>query len=174
MTFFESYKSSVIKEFRYYKSLGDRTFEQLEQVDFNTRVNEYSNSISIIMKHMQGNMLSRWTDFYTTDGEKKWRQRDTEFEDELSNKAELLAQWEVAWKCLFSVIETLEESDLDRIVTIRKEPHTVVQAINRQLAHYPYHVGQIVHIAKEIKGAAFQSLSIPKNASNAYNEKLMK
>lgn len=174
MSFFENYKSSILKEFKYYKALGDKSFAQLDVDDFYTSVNEHSNSIAIIMKHMQGNMLSRWTDFYTTDGEKEWRQRDAEFEEERLDKATLLANWEAAWNCLFVVLEPLEESDLQRIVTIRNEPHTVIQAINRQLAHYPYHIGQIVYLAKEIKGAAFPSLSIPKNASQAFNQKLMK
>jgi len=164
-TFIESVK----KQFAYYKHLGDKTFEQLQEPDFFWQFNAESNSIAVIVKHLWGNMLSRWTDIFTTDGEKEWRNRDSEFEADLNSATEVLEKWEVGWNCLFNTLNSLSESDLNKIIYIRNEGHTVQEAINRQLAHYPYHVGQIVFIGKMIQNEKWQSLSIPRNKSNQYN-----
>ncbi|SFN14203.1 Protein of unknown function [Paenimyroides ummariense] len=164
-TFIESIK----KQFAYYKHLGDKTFEQLQEPDFFWQFNAESNSIAVIVKHLWGNMLSRWTDIFTTDGEKEWRNRDSEFEADLNSAAEVLEKWEAGWNCLFNTLNSLSETDLNKIIYIRNEGHTVQEAINRQLAHYPYHVGQIVFIGKMIQNEKWQSLSIPRNKSNQYN-----
>ena len=164
-TFIESVK----KQFAYYKHLGDKTFEQLQEPDFFWQFNDESNSIAVIVKHLWGNMLSRWTDIFTTDGEKEWRNRDSEFETDLNSATEVLEKWEAGWNCLFSSLNSLSESDLNKIIYIRNEGHTVQEAINRQLAHYPYHVGQIVFIGKMIQNEKWQSLSIPRNKSKQYN-----
>ncbi|MFD0836519.1 DUF1572 family protein [Mariniflexile aquimaris] len=166
----ESYIDSAIKQFTYYKSLGDKTLEQLTFDELKKEMATDSNSISIIVKHIAGNMLSRWTNFLTEDGEKSWRHRDSEFEDSYNSKEELIHNWNNGWKCLFDTLNLLNDSDLERIIYIRNEAHTVTEAINRQLAHYPYHVGQIVFIGKLIKGKNWQSLSIPKGNSIKYNE----
>lgn len=131
--------------------------------------NSESNSIAVIVNHLAGNMLSRFTDFLTSDGEKEWRNRDLEFVNPFQSREELLAKWEEGWKCLLDTLATLQPADLDGIVYIRNEGHTVTEALNRQLAHYPYHVGQIVFIAKMIKNQEWQSLSIPRNQSANYN-----
>lgn len=166
LTFLES----SIKQFRYYKSLGDRAIEQASDETLHWQYNAESNSIAIIVKHLWGNMRSRWTDFLTSDGEKPWRLRDEEFENEDSSREEILYQWEVGWSCLFTALEGLKVEDLSKIVYIRNEGHTVMEAINRQLAHYPYHVGQIVYLARMQAGSKWKSLSIPKNQSKIYNE----
>ena len=138
--------SSCIKQFEYYKGLGERTFDQIPEEKLFEHVSSESNNISTIVKHMHGNMLSRWTDFLTTDGEKEWRNRDNEFEDDIQTKDQLLAKWNEGWECLFNAISPLTEDDLEREIFIRNMGHTVTEAINRQLAHYAYHVGQIVFI----------------------------
>ncbi len=165
----ENYLESVKKQFAYYKQLGDRTFSQVSDEQLFWQYNEESNSIAVIVKHMWGNMLSRWTDIFTTDGEKEWRNRDGEFESDKISREELLKKWEEGWKQLFNTLHTLSVSDLERIIYIRNEGHTVMEAINRQLAHYPYHVGQIVFLGKMLAGNNWKSLSIPKNASETYN-----
>jgi len=165
------YLSSVIKQFQYYKMLGDKTFAQLSDKDLLWQFNEASNSIAVVVKHIGGNMLSRWTDFLEADGEKEWRHRESEFEADLKTRKAILEKWESGWSCLFAAIEPLEEKDLARIVYIRNIGHTVTEAINRQLAHYAYHIGQIVYVGRMIKGNDWQSLSIPKGESKAYNEK---
>lgn len=164
-----SYLESVKKQFLYYKKLGDKTFEQLNDFDILWQYNAESNSIATVVKHLWGNMLSRWTDFLTTDGEKPWRQRDAEFENDIKNKAELLEKWEEGWQCLMNALNSITDDDLERIIYIRNDGHTVMEAINRQLAHYPYHVGQIVYVAKMIKDAEWQTLSIARNQSGQYN-----
>jgi hypothetical protein len=169
MSFAKEYLATVISRLKYYKDLGDKTFAQLNNWDFHYQSNEESNSIAIIIRHLSGNMLSRWTNFMDDDGEKEWRQRDDEFAIHSHTKQELIEEWEKGWSCLFNAIESLKKKQLKKTVLIRKEPLSVIDAINRQLAHYPYHVGQIVHIAKIIKGKNFQSLSIPRNGSQAYN-----
>jgi len=161
---------SAIKRLKYYKELGDKTFTQLNDWDFHYQPNNESNSIAIIIQHMAGNMQSRWTNFLTEDGEKEWRQRDDEFEIHNYTKHQLVEVWEKGWDCCLGTLESLKKKDLKKTVTIRQEPLTVIDAINRQLAHYPYHVGQIIHIAKTIKGKNWNNLSIPKGNSAAYND----
>lgn len=164
-----SYLESVKKQFLYYKTLGEKAFEQLEPEQLFASVNENTNSIAVIVKHLSGNMLSRWTDFLTTDGEKEWRNRDDEFNDTIQTKEDLLAFWNKGWDCFLNALDALEANHLSQIIYIRNEGHTVIEAINRQLAHYPYHIGQIVFYAKLLKIGEWESLSIPKNKSTAYN-----
>ncbi|MDM1074271.1 DUF1572 family protein [Empedobacter brevis] len=163
--------NGIIKQFQYYKQLGEKTFSQLSEQDLFWQYNENSNSIAIIVNHLSGNMLSRWTDFLTTDGEKEWRNRDEEFEAQIQSKDELLEKWQRGWNCMFDALKRIKkEEDLEQVIYIRNEGHTVIEAINRQLAHYPYHVGQIVFIGKLLKDAEWNSLSIPKNKSSDYNQ----
>lgn len=164
------YLKSVRKQFEYYKMLGDKTFDQLTDEQLFWQYNEESNSIAIIVKHLWGNMLSRWTDFLTTDGEKEWRDRDAEFENNISDRAELLAKWNEGWNCLFAALDSLNEANFGSIIYIRNQGHTVMEAINRQLAHYPYHIGQIVFIGKMVSNGRWTSLSIPRGKSKAYNQ----
>ena len=163
------YLESARKQFEYYKQLGEKTFAQVPDEALFWQYNPESNSIATIVKHLWGNMLSRWTDFLTSDGEKEWRQRDAEFENDLSSREEMLQKWDEGWTCFFKALDSLREEDLERIVYIRNMGHTVMEAINRQLAHYPYHVGQIVFIGKMVKDSGWTSLSIPRNQSGAYN-----
>jgi len=163
---------SVIKRLEYYKELADKTFSQLDEKEFHFVPAEESNSIAVIIQHMHGNMLSRWTDFLSSDGEKDWRKRDAEFEDQKLNKQELLKLWEDGWTCLLHTLRSLKEEDLHKTIYIRTEPLYVADAINRQLAHYPYHVGQIVFIGKLIKKTDWQNLSIKKGESSAFNNKM--
>ncbi|WP_281234432.1 DUF1572 family protein [Flavobacterium gelatinilyticum] len=165
----ESYLESVKKQFLYYKMLGEKAIDQLEPQQLFVTVNEDTNSIAAIVKHISGNMLSRWTDFLTKDGEKEWRNRDAEFENDLQSKDEVLEIWKKGWNCLENALESLKPNQLSDIIYIRNEGHTVIEAINRQLAHYPYHVGQIVFYAKQLKNSEWNSLSIPKNKSGNYN-----
>ena len=165
----EKYLESVKQQFQYYKSLGEKAIGQLEPEQLFTQPNVDSNSIAIIVQHIAGNMLSRWTNFLTSDGEKEWRKRDAEFEAVLKNKEEVLQKWEEGWTCFMNSIDNLNPAQLSHTVLIRNEPHTVIEAINRQLAHYPYHVGQIVFFAKQLKGNSFRSLSIQKNKSVEFN-----
>jgi hypothetical protein len=158
------------KQFEYYKMLGDRTFAQLKEEDFFWQYNEESNSIAIIIKHLWGNMLSRWTDFLTTDGEKEWRSREAEFDAEIKDVNVLLQKWEAGWDCLFTALDSINEDNFDTPVFIRNQEHTIVEAINRQAGHYTYHIGQIVYIARMLKGKEWKSLSIPKGKSQAFNE----
>ncbi len=167
----EGYLIDVRKIFEYYKSLGEKSINQLEDSDLFWQYNEASNSIAIIVNHLNGNMLSRWTDFLTSDGEKEWRQRDQEFEDRIKTKDELWQKWEEGWQCLFTALDTINDDNFTNIVTIRQQEHSISEALNRQLAHYVYHVGQITYIARMIKDSNWQSLSIPKNQSQAFNEK---
>ncbi|WP_299228751.1 DUF1572 family protein [uncultured Psychroserpens sp.] len=165
-----SYLPSVIKQFEYYKSLGDKTFAQLTFEELQKEFKDNSNSIAIIVKHIVGNMLSRWTNFLTEDGEKDWRQRDDEFIDTFQNRKDLITAWDNGWACLFNAITPLQSKDLERLVYIRNQGHTVTEAINRQLAHYSYHIGQLVFLGKLIKLDGWQSLSIPKGKSVSYNK----
>lgn len=161
--------NSAIKQFEYYKMLGEKTFNQLTDEQLIIQLNEESNSIATIVKHLHGNMLSRWTDFLTTDGEKEWRQRDAEFDNDIKDRDTLLTKWNEGWNCLLQTLNTLTEADLTKEIYIRNQGHSVVEAINRQLAHYPYHVGQIVFIGKLLCNQNWASLSIPKGNSVAYN-----
>jgi hypothetical protein len=165
----DDYLDSVKKQFEYYKMLGDKTFMQLEDDKLFWQYNEDSNSIASIVKHLWGNMLSRWTDFLTTDGEKEFRNRDAEFENDILNRKELLEKWNEGWNSLFNAINSLAIEDLDKIIYIRNQGHTVTEAINRQLAHYPYHIGQIVFIGKMLASNGWNSLSIPKGNSQEFN-----
>ncbi len=162
--------TSANKRLKYYKDLGDKTFEQLNDWDFHYQPNEESNSIAIIIQHMTGNMLSRWTNFLDEDGEKEWRQRDDEFAIHDYNKQQLLDLWEKGWACFFTALDSIKKKELKLTILIRKEPLSVIDAINRQLAHYPYHIGQIIHIAKTIKGKNWKNLSIAKGESQTYND----
>jgi len=163
------YLQSSIKQFEYYKFLGEKSIAQLPDDKLFWQYNEASNSIAIIVQHLWGNMLSRWTDFLIADGEKEWRNRDAEFESIITTKEELLNKWNEGWDCLLNALKPLTGEDLQKIVYIRNQGHTVMEAINRQLAHYPYHVGQIVYIAKMIVDGDWQSLSIPKGGSQSFN-----
>ena len=163
------YLESIKKQFAYYKLLGDKTFVQLSDEKLFWQYNKESNSIAIIVKHLSGNMLSRWTDFLTTDGEKAWRNRDAEFENDISTRQELLAIWEAGWQCLFTALQSLTPEDLQKEIYIRNQGHSITEAINRQLAHYPYHVGQIVFLGKMLCDNSWTSLSIPKGNSASYN-----
>lgn len=164
------YLESVIKQFEYYKSLGDKTFSQLEENDFFWQYNEASNSIAIIVNHLSGNMKSRWTDFLTADGEKSWRNRDMEFEKLIKTKAELLLKWEAGWQCLFEALGSINKENIKQEVFIRNQAHTIIEAINRQLAHYAYHIGQLVYIGRMLKDAQWKSLSIAKGESTQFNQ----
>jgi len=171
------YLESAIKRLLTYKTLGEGTFAQLEEKDFHfvpggmpdPNPNEGSNSIAVIIRHLHGNMISRWTNFLTEDGEKEGRNRDEEFSPPPGGKEALLDLWEKGWSCLLDTLRSLKEEDLMATITIRHEPLIAIDAINRQMAHYPHHVGQIVYIGKMIRGGAWQSLSIPRGASQLYN-----
>ncbi|WP_275126002.1 DUF1572 family protein [Zhouia amylolytica] len=165
-----NYLESTRKQFRYYKSLADKTFVVLNDDDIHWRNVEAQNNIVTLVKHMAGNMLSRFTNFLSEDGEKDWRNRDDEFEDTLATKDEMITYWDKGWNCLFNSIDNLSPNDLERIIYIRNEGHTVLEALNRQMAHYAYHVGQIVFIGKLLKGDQWNSLTIPKGASKDFNK----
>ena len=165
----ESYLQSARKQFEYYKLLGEKTFSQVAAEQLFTVPGPESNSIAVIVQHLHGNMLSRWTDFLTSDGEKEWRKRDEEFEEILKDSTELKRRWDEGWACLFTALNSLEEKDLTKTVYIRNQGHSVVDAINRQLCHYSYHVGQIVYIGKLMAAEKWRSLSIPRNQSGSYN-----
>jgi hypothetical protein len=169
MSLGKEYLSTVIKRLKYYKELGEKTFEQLEEKDFHLLPTSESNSIAVIVQHLTGNMLSRFTNFLTEDGEKEWRQRDDEFEIHELSRQQIIDLWNKGWQCCFEALEYLTENDLLNIIYIRKEPLTVVDAINRQLAHYPYHIGQIIYIGRMIKNKDWKNLSIPKGQSSQYN-----
>ena len=166
-----NFLSSSLKLAQYYQSLGNKTFEQLEEDDLHWMPGIDGNSIAIIVRHLAGNIFSRFTNFLTEDGEKPWRDRDSEFEDDLCNKAEIIARWNESWEHFQKVLQDLEESDLEKTVYIRREGHSVIEAIQRQLTHYAYHVGQIVMIGKMIQRDDWISLSIPKNQSANFNKK---
>jgi len=163
-----NYLESVIKQFEYYKLLGDQTFAQLTEEKLFWSYNEDSNSIAVIVKHLWGNMMSRWTDFLSTDGEKEWRNRDAEFENDFTSREQILEHWNEGWKTLLDTLRSLRDADLESSIYIRNQEHTVLEAINRQLAHYPYHVGQIVYIGKQAADH-WRSLSIPKGNSAQFN-----
>ena len=167
--FANHYLHSVQKQFLNYKKLANQAIEQLKPEQLFYQPNENSNSLAVIMKHMAGNMISRWTDFLHTDGEKSWRNRDTEFENDTPDKVALLANWEKGWSVFFNTLHALKPDELQLTVFIRNEAHTVADAINRQLAHYSYHVGQIVFLSKLLKEEEWKSLSIPKNKSKEFN-----
>lgn len=165
-----SYLDSVINQFKYYQMLGEKTFSQLSDEQLFVQYSELENSVAVIVNHMWGNMMSRWTNFKTTDGEKEFRKRDQEFEFVIKTRDELVSKWNEGWKCLYLALDTLSTKDLESIIYIRNQGHTVIEAINRQLSHYSYHVGQIVLLGKIHLKNDWKSLSIPKGNSVAYNE----
>jgi len=170
----QHYLTDARSSFRAYKKLAEKALDQLQDVEYFFTLDEESNSIAVIMKHLAGNMLSRWTDFLTTDGEKTERNRDMEFVIEpQTSKSDVMNYWEKGWQRTLETLEALQPEDLLRTVMIRGEPHTVVQSINRQLAHYSYHIGQIVFLAKHFRSANWKSLSIPKNKSAEFNKYLV-
>ncbi|NND94220.1 MAG: DUF1572 family protein [Flavobacteriales bacterium] len=162
--------SSYEKQFTYYRSLGDKSFSQIDDEALFSRSSTEDNSIAIIVKHLWGNMLSRWTDFLSSDGEKEWRKRDEEFISEFKNRDQVLMLWNEGWECLFGALSQLDDSMLSKDILIRNQKHSVLEAINRQLAHYAYHVGQIVLLAKANRGTSWESLSIPRNKSASFNK----
>jgi Protein of unknown function (DUF1572) len=166
--------NSALQQFRDYKLLAEKTFAQLHESDFHFQPNDETNSIAINITHLHGNMLSRWTNFLTEDGEKEWRQRDDEFETHSFSQEKLLQLWEQGWQTLFNALESLQPGDLEKTIYIRSKPLTVIDAINRQLTHYSYHAGQIVMLGKIVKGPAWKSLSIPKRQSAQFNDGMKK
>jgi hypothetical protein len=172
LKFTTSYIEDSLSLFRQYKRLAERAMEQVTDEQLFAQVDEESNSIAIIVKHMAGNMCSRWTDFLTADGEKPERNRDSEFVDAPRTRSAILDTWENGWTCVFAALEPLSDADLTRSVTIRGEAHSVMQAINRQVAHYSHHVGQIVLLAKHFAHDRWQSLSVPRNQSAEFNRKV--
>lgn len=163
----------AIQTFETYRSLGEKAMTQVPDDTLTWAPGENVNSIAVIVNHLAGNMLSRWTDYLTSDGEKTWRERDHEFENILHTRTEILVRWEEGWSCLFNTLDALTDADMARTVMIRSEPHSVEKALVRQLSHYAYHVGQMVYLAKIIQGGKWQSLSIPLGGSDAFNQQKM-
>ncbi len=167
-----SFLSNSISTFKQYQIIGEKALTQIEDVSFFSKHNETSNSVSNIIMHLHGNMLSRWTDFLSSDGEKEWRNRDQEFEDQNLDKNQVMQKWLEGWECLYSAMESLAEDDLQKTIFIRHQPQTVLEAIQRQIAHYAYHIGQLVYISKMYSKNDWNSMSIPKGKSNEYNQSL--
>ena len=166
----ENYHLDALQSFRNYKKLAERAIEQISDEDFATTIDAESNSVALIVKHVAGNLRSRWTDFLTSDGEKDFRNRDAEFEMTGDTRESLMNFWNECWQTLFDNIEPLTVEDFSKTVTIRGEPHTIVEAINRQLTHYAYHIGQIVFLAKHLKSSEWKTLSVPRNKSGQFNQ----
>lgn len=165
----KEYLKVVLERFKSVKNLGDKTINQLSEDDIHWKLNDESNSVAVIVKHLSGNMVSRWSDFLTSDGEKAYRNRDEEFEETRRiSKQELIGIWEKGWQILLEALTNLEEQDLLKYVYIRSERHLVIDAIERQMAHYSYHIGQVVYIGKQVKDKDWKSLSIPKGQSKEY------
>jgi uncharacterized damage-inducible protein DinB len=173
LEFTTSYLQDSLTVLRYYKNIAERAIAQAPDEQLTATLDNEMNSIAIVVKHLAGNMRSRWTDFLTSDGEKPDRNRDREFDEPPQTRADLLAMWDEGWACVFGALEPLTEADLQRTVTIRGEPHSVMQAINRQVAHYPYHIGQIVMLAKHFQGHAWRSLSVPRRQSAEFNRRVL-
>lgn len=161
---------NTINVFEYYKSLGEKAMAQISDEALFQIPDEKSNSISVIVKHLYGNMLSRWTDFLTTDGEKEWRDRDSEFVEVIETREEVMKQWNEGWACVFNTLNTLQPEDFDKTVFIRNMGQTVLEAIMRQMAHYAYHIGQIVYLARLFNEGDWKTLTIAKGGSAAYNK----
>jgi hypothetical protein len=170
LPFINNYHSDALTSFRNYKKLAERAIEQVSDKEFFVAIDEEANSIALVVKHIAGNLRSRWTDFLTADGEKPDRDRDSEFELIDDTRESLMKFWESGWQTLFDAIEPLTPDDFSRTITIRGEPHTVVEAINRQLTHYAYHIGQIVLLAKHFRSSEWKTLSVPKNRSAEFNQ----
>jgi hypothetical protein len=164
-----NYLESAKRQFTLYKQLCEKAMAQLSDEALFWQPDPESNSIAIIIKHLWGNMLSRWTDFLTTDGEKDWRRRDEEFENDAHNREELMIKWEAGWQCLFNALDSITDQDLEHTIYIRNDGHTILEAINRQVSHYAYHAGQIVYIAKMVAKDNWHTLSIARNKSRDYN-----
>jgi Protein of unknown function (DUF1572) len=167
-----AYLADAVRNLRGYKKLAEKAMDQVDEGDLFRLIDPEANSIAMLAKHMAGNMRSRWTDFLTSDGEKPDRNRDSEFEEPPATRSALMKMWEEGWKCLFDALEPLSAADVDRKVTIRGEAHSVMQAVNRQIAHYAYHVGQIVFLAKHLQHAGWKSLSIPRHQSAKFNQRV--
>jgi len=165
------YKQNAIKQFQFYQLLAERTFSQIDEKTFFWQYNPESNSIAITAKHMAGNMISRWTDFLTTDGEKKWRNREGEFEVGSESRDDIMKLWQKGWQTLYNAIEEIDEGNFSQEVLIRNIPHSITEAVNRQIAHLAYHTGQIAYIGRMAKGSSWKSLSIPKGKSEEFNKK---
>jgi len=166
----KNYHSDAVKSFRNYKKMAERAIEQVSDEEFFALIDAEANSIAVIVKHIAGNALSRWTDFLTSDGEKDFRNRDIEFELIDDTRESLMEFWERGWLALIDNLEPLTVDDFSRTITIRGEPHTIVEAVNRQMTHYAYHIGQIVLLAKHFKSAEWKTLSVPKNKSAEFNQ----
>ena len=164
-----NFLEDVRKQSRYYRKLAEQAMDQIEAEQLFVAANQDSNSIAVIAGHLAGNMLSRWTEFQTTDGEKPWRDRDAEFETQFSNREDLRTRWNEGWDCYLGALDSIQPGDLEKICYIRNQGHTVLEAVNRQFAHYAYHVGQIVFAAKQLKAGPWKSLTIPKNQSGVFN-----
>lgn len=169
MSLSTQYLENALKLATYYKKLGDGALKQTRPDEINWSPDPDSNSMAVIVKHLWGNMTSRWTNFLTEDGEKPWRNREGEFDNDITSYEDLMAKWEAGWECFLSAIKSLKEDDLGKIIYIRNEGCTVMDAIQRQLAHYPMHVGQIIYLAKMLRKSDWQSLSIPKGGTASYN-----
>ena len=169
MSIGKEFLTTAIRRMKYYRDLGEKTFDQLNDEEIHFQPTSESNSIAVIVQHMTGNMLSRWTNFLTEDGEKEWRKRDEEFEKKQMSKQDLIEVWHKGWDCFLNALQSLKEEDLLTTVHIRQESLSVIDAINRQMAHYPYHVGQIIYIGKILRNNDWKSLSIPKGKSADYN-----
>ena len=170
----KEYLKVVLERFKSVKNLGDKTINQLSEDDIHWKLNDESNSVAVIVKHLSGNMVSRWSNFLTSDGEKSYRNRDQEFEEIRVSKQELIGIWEKGWDILFEALTNLEEQDLLKNIYIRSEKHMVIDAIERQMVHYSYHIGQVVYIGKQVKYKDWKSLSIPKGQSKEYLEYMQK
>ena len=172
MNFVEAYKESMLFEFNRNKTMAEKTFDQLTNEDLHWKYGEADNSIAIIVKHMVGNMLSRWTNFFTEDGEKEWRNRESEFVAPYKTKEEMLVHWNKGWDCLFTAIDNINEDNFTLKIKIRAVEHSVMAAVSRQLAHYAGHIAQIAYVGRMIKGTEWQSLSIPSGKSDEFNKKM--
>ncbi|MCA6074276.1 DUF1572 domain-containing protein [Fulvivirga sp. 1062] len=168
----QEYINSILKQFENYKSVGEKTFEQLTDEDLFWQYHPECNSIAIIVNHLWGNMKSRWTDFLTSDGEKEWRQRDLEFESVIQSRDEMMTKWNDGWDCLFTALHSITPENFNTEVFIRNQSHSVMEAVNRQFAHYTYHIGQIVYVGRMIKGGDWKSLTIPRGDSTSFNDKM--
>jgi len=169
----KNYLQNVKTQFTYYKTLGEKTFAQVEDSQLFWEPSQDANSITVIVNHLWGNMMSRWTDFLIADGEKEWRLRDREFEQVITNRSEMLQKWNEGWQCLFRALDSVNESNFNKKILIRNQEHTITEAINRQMMHYAYHTGQILFLGKMINGANWESLSIPKGKSTHFNAEKM-
>ena len=170
--FIDNYKTDALQSFRNYRKMAERAIEQVSEEEFFKTIDAEANSIAVIVKHIAGNLHSRWRDFLTTDGEKPERNRDTEFEMIADTRESLMQFWETGWQTLFENVEPLTADDFSKTITIRGQKHTIVEAINRQLTHYSYHIGQIVFLAKHFKSSEWRTLSVPRNRSADFNKYL--